>query len=57
MHIFQNLSPGLVESEMAAGLIDKYPYIKSEDIAKGVTYIISQPAGVNVGVNVLLVCS
>ncbi|KAK9738769.1 short chain dehydrogenase [Popillia japonica] len=43
-----NLSPGLVESEMAAGLIDKYPYIKSEDIAKGVTYIISQPAGVNV---------
>ncbi|KAK9738771.1 short chain dehydrogenase [Popillia japonica] len=43
-----NLSPGLVESEMAQSFLDKYIYLKSEDIARGVKYIITQPPGVNV---------
>ncbi|KAK9738767.1 short chain dehydrogenase [Popillia japonica] len=43
-----NLSPGLVESEMSDKILDKFPFIKSADIANGIKYVITQPQGVNV---------
>ncbi|GJQ80406.1 hypothetical protein Trydic_g12265 [Trypoxylus dichotomus] len=43
-----SLSPGLVESEMSVRLLDKHPYMTSEDIGKAIKYIITQPAIVNI---------
>lgn len=52
--LFQNLSPGLVESEMSDKILDKFPFIKSADIANGIKYVITQPQGVNVSIDTLI---
>lgn len=43
-----SLSPGLVETDMSVAFHKDNPFIKSEDVANGVLYILSQPQNVNV---------
>lgn len=36
---------------MSKDFLDKLPYLKADDIANGVKYIITQPSNVNVSIN------
>ncbi|GJQ80405.1 hypothetical protein Trydic_g12264 [Trypoxylus dichotomus] len=43
-----SLSPGMVQSEMTKNILNDNPHLTSEDIAKGIKYIITQPTHINV---------
>lgn len=45
---FQNLSPGLVETKAVSKYENEYVFIKPEDVANAIKYIISQPETVHV---------